>query len=139
VSTKILIILLCCSVTLLTGCNKETPDELLDVHIQYLESYGWHIQEKLSENSEVMNYYPERIESLRISSGLDLEPYRGQELYITGYVLEERQASGEKVYASIYELDGEIIGGSGALESWTPGRFALTDKERLMKEGIITP
>jgi hypothetical protein len=44
-----------------------------------------------------------------------------------------------KMYASIYEMNGTIIGGFGSLEGWTPGYFALADKERLIRDGIMKP
>jgi ABC-type lipoprotein release transport system permease subunit len=43
------------------------------------------------------------------------------------------------MYASIYEMNGTIIGGFGSLEGWTPGYFALADKERLIRDGIMEP
>ena len=126
-----------CSFVLLIGCGKETTKEILEEHIQYLDSYGWHVKDKISEKSEVMNYFPERLQTLRIA-GLDLEPYKNKELVVTSYKLKEKQKTGKKMYVSIYEYDGKIIGGHGGLEDWDPGLFALTDKERLINEGIMT-
>ncbi|RCW39618.1 DUF4830 domain-containing protein [Paenibacillus prosopidis] len=126
-----------CSFVLLIGCGKETTEEILEEHIQYLDSYGWHVKDKISEKSEVMNYFPERLQTLRIA-GLDLEPYKNKELVVTSYKLKEKQKTGKKMYVSIYEYDGKIIGGHGGLEDWDPGLFALTDKERLINEGIMT-
>jgi len=76
-------------------------------------------------------------------AGLDLEPYKNQEMLITTYELKETQSSEDKnerkMYASIYEMNGTIIGGFGSLEGWTPGYFALADKERLIRDGIMEP
>ncbi len=41
------------------------------------------------------------------------------------------------LYASIYEVGGEIIGGKGNLADWSPGNFSLHEKERLIEDGII--
>ncbi|WP_407647342.1 DUF4830 domain-containing protein [Gracilibacillus oryzae] len=85
-----------------------------------------------------MNYYPERISMIQ-SGGLDLEAYnkKGKEATITTYRLKEKQQNGDKLSATIYEIDGKIIGGYGGLENWDPGIFRLDDKKRLMKEGKI--
>jgi len=64
-----------------------------------------------------------------------LEPYK--EIEITTYMLKEKQTKGKKMYASIYEYNGHIIGGNGQLEEWEPGVFSLKDKERLINEGTI--
>lgn len=58
---------------------------------------------------------------------------------VTKYVLREKQTRGGKVFATVTEYDGEILRGGGNLEDWTPGVFDLTDKERLIKDGIIIP
>jgi len=64
-----------------------------------------------------------------------LELYK--EIEITTYILKEKQKTGKKLYASIYEYNGRIIGGNGQLEEWEPGVFSLKDKERLINEGTI--
>ena len=90
-------------------------------------------------SSEVVNYYPERIETMQIA-GLNLDPYnqRGKEAKITTYTLKEKQKNGDKLSATIYEIDGQLIGGYGGLENWIPGVFSLSDKERLIEEEIIS-
>ncbi|WP_199616392.1 DUF4830 domain-containing protein [Paenibacillus alkalitolerans] len=126
-----------CTFALLIGCGKGTTEEISEKHIQYFDSFGWHVKDKISEKLEVMNYLPELIQTLRIA-GLDLEPYKNKELVITTYVLKEKQKTGKKMYVSIYEIEGKIIGGHGGLEDWSPGAFALTDKQRLINDGIMT-
>ncbi len=68
-------------------------------------------------------------------TGLDLKPYK--EVHITTYLLKEKQKTGKKIYADIYQVNEDIIGGYGHLEEWEPGVFSLKEKERLIKEGII--
>ncbi|WP_165861186.1 hypothetical protein [Paenibacillus paeoniae] len=67
--------------------------------------------------------------------GIDLKPYK--EMYITTYLLKETQNTGKKIYASIYQVNGDIIGGNGHLETWEPGDFSLKDKKRLINDGKI--
>ncbi|WP_202080429.1 DUF4830 domain-containing protein [Caldalkalibacillus salinus] len=130
----------------LAGCSHTNKNELNEIvinenvfseHSQFFSNYGWHIKTPYSEKTEIINYYPERIESLKLS-GLDLEQYKGKEVKTTSYVLEEEQINGDKVYVTIYEIDGEIIGGTGALENWTPGGFSLNDKKRLIEDKVIS-
>jgi hypothetical protein len=64
-----------------------------------------------------------------------LKPYK--EIYITTYLLKEKQKTGKKIYADIYEYNGHIIGGSGHIELWMPGDFSLKAKEGLINEGTI--
>jgi hypothetical protein len=68
-------------------------------------------------------------------AGIDLKPYK--EVYITTYLLKEKQKTGKKIYAYIYQINEDIIGGHGHLETWEPGVFSLKDKERLINEGTI--
>lgn len=64
-----------------------------------------------------------------------MKPYK--EIYITTYLLKEKQKTGKKIYADIYQINEDIIGGAGHLETWEPGDFSLKDKEKLINEGII--
>ncbi|REK77733.1 hypothetical protein DX130_12300 [Paenibacillus paeoniae] len=58
-------------------------------------------------------------------------------MYITTYLLKEKQKTGKKIHAFIYQINEDIIGGSGHLETWEPGDFSLKDKKRLINEGTI--
>ncbi|WP_375140487.1 hypothetical protein [Cohnella herbarum] len=66
-----------------------------------------------------------------------MKPYVNEEIYITTYLLNEKQKTGKKMYANIYQINENIIGGYGNLEGWVPGVFSLKDKERLINEGTI--
>ncbi|WP_259391425.1 DUF4830 domain-containing protein [Paenibacillus sp. 1011MAR3C5] len=112
------------------GCSKESSDQNNGKHVKYLESFGWHIEEKINERTQATkNFLPATI------AGIDLQSYK--EIEIITYMLKEKQKTEKKVYASIYEYKGHIIGGNGQLEEWEPGVFSLKDKERLINEGTI--
>jgi hypothetical protein len=114
----------------LIGCSKETTEQNNVKHIEYLKSFGWHTEEKISERTqETKGFLP------ATNVGIDLNPYK--EIYITTYLLKEKQKTGKKIYASIYQINEDIIGGNGQLEAWLPGDFSLKDKERLINEGTI--
>ncbi|TGB03563.1 DUF4830 domain-containing protein [Halobacillus salinus] len=107
-------------------------------HLNYLKQHGWHIASKCRTSTEVIDYYPESIETLQ-SGGLNLKPYnkKGTEAKITTYILKEEQQNGDNLTATIYEIKGEIIGGYGTLKNWSPGIFSLDDKGRLLEQDKI--
>ncbi|WP_156279376.1 DUF4830 domain-containing protein [Paenibacillus sp. NEAU-GSW1] len=116
----------------LIGCSKETTEQNHVNPIEYLESFGWHIEEKISkEKLETKSLDPS------IAGVVDLKPYVNEEIYITTYLLKEKQKTGKKIFASIYQVDEDIIGGYGNLEGLEPGVFSLKDKERLINVGQI--
>ncbi|MGD6831123.1 DUF4830 domain-containing protein [Sutcliffiella halmapala] len=114
-------------------------------HKEYLDSFGWHIRAMENENIINLNdYLPETLQMYK-EAGLDLEEYKNKEVKVTRYLLKEKQRKGENasifdgnnMYIFIYEVDGNIIGGHGHLEDWSPGIFSLEDKERLRSDGIL--
>jgi len=115
-----------------------TNETISKSHQQYLSKYGWNIKTKRSTCKKVVDYYPEVISTLQ-SGGLNLEPYnrKGKKAVITTYTLKEKQLNGDKLSATIYEIDGELVGGYGGLENWKPGIFSLDDKERLIEQGTL--
>lgn len=121
---------------ILFGCQNEI--ELNSKHVEYVESYGWNIKLKQDKKTVKINLYPELLETLK-SVDLDLQFYEGSEVDITTYLLEEKQTSGNKIFLSIYESNGEIIGGHIFLEDWFPGIVSLKDKHKLLKKGIVDP
>jgi GH25 family lysozyme M1 (1,4-beta-N-acetylmuramidase) len=90
---------------ILAGCSSDVSKK----HEEYLSAYGWHVKSKASEEIKTIHYSPESLESLKIA-GMDLEPYQGKEVKITTYLLKEKQTNGDKMSASLYEADNEIIG-----------------------------
>ncbi|MBB6452390.1 hypothetical protein HNQ94_000835 [Salirhabdus euzebyi] len=130
---KKLLLLFFVSAFFLVSCGgKDIPE----VHNDYLLQHNWHIKKFQKAETKVLDHFPEYYESLRIAD-LDLKEYEGKEVTITSYLLKEKQINGEKMTAHIYEYDGDIIGGHGVLANWSPGLFSLTDKQRLMDEGIM--
>ena len=121
------------------GDCSNTTEEISKSHREYLLSYGWHIKSICNSSKEFVHYYPESIESMQIG-GLNLEPYNnsGKEATKTTYVLKEKQKNGDRLSVTIYEIDGKLIGGYGILDNWDPGIFSLSEKDRLIEEGIIS-
>lgn len=116
----------------LIGCSKETTEQNNVNPIEYIESLGWHVEEKISNAKlETKNSDPS------IAAVVDLKPYVNEEVYITTYLLKEKQKTEKKIYANIYQVNEDIIGGFGNLDGWLPGVFSLKDKERLINEGTI--
>jgi hypothetical protein len=108
----------------LIGCSKETTEQNNVNPIEYLESFGWHIEEKISEGTLDTKKI---LDGDAIIAGVDLKPYK--EVYMTYYLLKEKQKTGKKIYATIYQVNEDIIGGYGHLEGWVPGNFSLKNKE----------
>jgi|GEM_PF-1034709 hypothetical protein len=128
---KIIVLIAFFCLVFLFGCSKDPTEQIYDNHLEYLESFGWHIEDKISERTQDTK----KTNLDAQIAGIDLEPYN--EVEITTYLLKEKQKTGKKIYASIYEYNGHIIGGNGQLEEWLPGVFSLKDQERLINEGTI--
>ena len=128
---KIVSLALFCLVFLM-GCGKDTTERNNADPIEYLESLGWHVEGKVSKAAlETKNTAPS------IASLVDLKPYADKEIYITTYLLREKHKTGKKLYACIYQVNENIIGGFGRIDTWEPGVFSLKDKERLADEETV--
>ncbi|WP_179884901.1 DUF4830 domain-containing protein [Bacillus sp. AFS015802] len=125
-------------IILLTGCTPDTDSEedIKESHQNYISSFDWSIDSKISAVSETLHQRPELIDSLKAAE-FDLGPVQGEEAVITTYLLNEKQTNGDDLRVSVYEVDGEIIGGYGVLENWVPGVFSLDSKEQLVSDGIV--
>ncbi|MFB1082201.1 DUF4830 domain-containing protein [Jeotgalibacillus sp. JSM ZJ347] len=124
---------------LLAGCTEAaTPEPINEDHKAYLSEKGWTPSEQLSMETEEIYLYPELLEQLQ-GYGLDLAEYNqnGTEADTYTYLLEEEQTTGDQIRVVIYEIDGELIGGYGVLEEWTPGGFSLDEKSRLVEDGVV--
>ncbi|THF79505.1 DUF4830 domain-containing protein [Cohnella fermenti] len=98
-----------------------------------MKGWIWHVEDKIGKAKlETKSADPS------IAAIVDLKPYANEEIYITTYLLKEKQKTGKQIYAVIYQVDEDIVGGYGHLEDWLPGVFSLKDKERLIGEGTIT-
>lgn len=130
---KIIVLFALFCLAFLMGCGKETTEQNHANPIEYLKSFGWHVEEKTSrEKLETKSMDPS------LAAIVDLKPYVDKDIYITTYLLQEKQTTGKKVYAYIYQSNEDIIGGCGYLENWEPGVFSLKDKEGLINEGRIS-
>ncbi|RED55141.1 DUF4830 domain-containing protein [Cohnella lupini] len=132
---KMIVYFSLCSFVLLIGCGKELDEENPEKHIEYLESFGWHIKDKKSKETELINNWRNYVSAR--DAGIDLEPYNNKEMDIITYVLKEKQKTGKEIHASIYEINGDVIGGYGRLDDFLPGVFSLMDKEKLKMDGIM--
>lgn len=105
--------------------------------INYAADYGWHIGAVLSEGTTVIQQYaPEYIDILE-SAGLDIAACNSESIKLRSFAADERQQDGSKIFISIYYCNEDIFGATGVLEDWTPGLFAIADKQRLIEQGII--
>lgn len=119
----------------LAGCGGADKD-IKESHQTYLSSFGWTIDSKGEETTEILRHAPEQIDNLK-ATGMDFSPYQEKEAFITTYLLKDEQKHGDDMWVKVYEIDGQIIGGYGILEGWDPGLFSIDDKERLVEDGIV--
>ena len=100
---------------------------------------GWEVKAFVGSNTFVLNPAVELQRSYEASGITFYRDYMGREVTSYTYELKQIDDGGEHVRAVIYEAVGKIIGGYGVLPSWTPGRFNLDDKERLVNEEMVSP
>lgn len=119
---------------LISGCGQESLNEQ---HQQYLSIKGWKIKELTEERTYILDIPNELLSNYEASGITFLNEYLGKEVTQFTYELKEKDIEGEDLKAFVYEVDEKVIGGYGVLPSWTPGRFNLDDKERLINEEMI--
>jgi|GEM_PF-7113124 len=108
------IILFCSFVYLLLKPNvvKHVFSSPSQAHIEFLSHYGWTIKKTTNTTSFELYSYPWLDEYKRM--GLDLTPYINKQLETSTYLLheEEKRIDDEvrKIYMTIYEHNGEILG-----------------------------
>ena len=118
----------------LVACGEKTFNEQ---HKEYLLNKGWEIKESIEVETYTLEIPDEMLLNYEASRITFLREHLGETVTKYSYTLKEKDIEGERLKASIFEVDGEIIGGYGALPSWTPGRFNLDEKERLINEQMI--
>lgn len=121
-------------VLLLVACSQETINEQ---HKAYLSNKGWEITQSTEVETYSLDIPEEMLVNYEASGIIFLREHVGETVTTYSYELKEKDIEGERLKASIYEVDGVIIGGYGALPNWTPGLFNLDEKERLMDERLI--
>lgn len=113
---------------LLFGCQADIP--INEQHKAYIESFGWHVEKCERQKTEDGSFYKvkERAEPFKLA-GVDLSKYVDKKIERTDYLLKEKHSEDSSISASIYEVDGQIIGGTIHLEGYVPGVSSIADME----------
>ncbi|MBS4176870.1 DUF4830 domain-containing protein [Lederbergia citrea] len=129
---KIFLILL--GILFVSACSREILNE---EHKVYLSNKGWEIKKSIEVETYILDIPNEMLSNDEASGFTFLSKYLGEEVTQYVYELKEEDVEGKHLKAVVFEAEEKIIGGYGFLPSWTPGRFNLDDKERLINEQII--
>ncbi|WP_202077908.1 DUF4830 domain-containing protein [Caldalkalibacillus salinus] len=119
---------------IISGCGQESLNEH---HKQYLADRGWEINKATEVKTYILNMPQEVLSDYEASGITFLEDYVGQEVTSHTYELKETDTDGERLKAVVFEAEDDIIGGFGVLPNWSPGRFDLSEKERLINDNKI--
>jgi hypothetical protein len=101
-------------VAILIGCNQDEDNAMIDDipvskhHIKYLQSFGWENPLGVLVRSHKPSSLSEDIVKKLNEIGINITPYLKSPIHETHYYLEEKEE--EKIYAYIYEINGEVIG-----------------------------
>ncbi|KOR90187.1 DUF4830 domain-containing protein [Paenibacillus solani] len=103
---------------ILVGCN-EQKDEIVtelhkEQHINYLKDYGWSIDRFASDfkyAASSLESFKSHVNDIEELGQVDLAPYFDKEVIETGYILQEKTMTYNKIVGYILESDDEIIGG----------------------------
>jgi len=103
---------------ILVGCNEQNDDIVTELyseqHIKYFEDYGWNIDRFASEfkyAASSLESFKSHLNDIEESGQVDLTPYYDKEVIETGYILQERTMTYNKIVGYILESGDEIIGG----------------------------
>lgn len=119
---------------LISGCGQENLNK---PHKQYLSDKGWEIKKAIEAETYTLEIPNEILGNYEASGITFFDEYLGETVTEYTYELKEQDAGGKRLKAIIFESENEIIGGYGVLPSWTPGRFNLDEKQRLLEEKMI--
>lgn len=129
---KIMIIL--SLIFILVACTNENIDQ---EHLAYVENFGWTIKSFISSEQFMNDEIPPEIHEIyKMINITFMEAYIGKELTSTSYKLKERDPEGEHLNVHIYEHEGEIIGATGGMNTYS-GMFNLADKSVLVESEEI--
>ncbi|MCR2822861.1 DUF4830 domain-containing protein [Lederbergia panacisoli] len=131
---KIRMLLILVGILFVSACSQEYINEK---HKVFLSNKGWRIKEFIEVETFIIDIPNEMLSNYEASGLTFLSEYLGEEVTQYSYELKEKDIEGKRLKAIVYEAEEEIIGGYGILPSWTPGRFNLDDKERLISEQMI--
>lgn len=103
---------------ILAGCNEQNDEVVRELHkeqhIKYFEDYGWNIDQFASEfkyTASSLESFKSHVNDIEESGQVDLTPYYDKEVIETGYILQERTVTYNKIVGYILESGDEIIGG----------------------------
>lgn len=103
---------------LLAGCNEQKDEVVRELykeqHIEYLKDYGWNIDRFGSEfkyAASSLESFKSHVNDIKELGQVDLAPYYDNEVIETGYVLQEKTKTYNKIVGYILESGDEIIGG----------------------------
>ncbi len=121
----------------ISACNKEEEKTypLIQEHVKYIESLGWTIEKARGDATpfdETRFNFPEFLQVYK-NAGLDLLPYKGQNLKTKSYDLKDKLYDNGKNLELIVEIfftDKQIVGGVISIEDYIPGIVKLEEKEQ---------
>lgn len=103
---------------ILVGCNEQSDEIVRELHkeqhIKYLKDYGWNIDRFASDfkyAASSLESFKSHVNDIEESGHVDLTPYYDKEVIETGYILQEKTMTYNKIVGYILESDDEIIGG----------------------------
>lgn len=131
---KIRILIILFAIIFLASCSREKVKEQ---HERYLANKGWEINDVIEVKTYILEIPEEMLRNYDASGITFLRDHLGEEVTEYFYKLKEQDVQGNHVKAVVFELENEIIGGYGLLPSWSPGRFNLDEKERLVNEEMV--
>lgn len=103
---------------ILVGCNEQNDEVVRELHkephIKYLKDYGWNIDRFGSEfkyAASSLESFKSHLNDIEELGEVDLTPYYDKEVIETGYILQEKTVTYNKIVGYILESGDEIIGG----------------------------
>lgn len=122
-------------IVFVAGC--EAP--INEAHQRLLTEYGWTVKQ-LKEEEQFILETPEELLANFEASGVDfLRNYQGQQVTQFHYELKEKDIDKKNIQVFVVEKKGEVIGGYIILQSWDPGVFKLSNKDKLVDGKYVLP
>lgn len=103
---------------ILVGCNEQSEEIVGELHkeqhIKYFENYGWNIDRFASDfkyAASSLEFFKSHVNDIKELGQVDMTPYYDKEVIETGYILQEKTVTYNKIVGYILESGDEIIGG----------------------------
>ena len=132
IKSRILLILI--GLIFITSCGR---DDFNEQHERYLSKRGWVIKETLEVKTYTLEIPEELLDQYEASGITFMKDHLGEEVTEYYYELKEKDVEGNHLKAVVFGQENKIIGSFGLLPSWSPGRFILEEKERLVTKQMI--